>query len=387
LNFGTFDPSERVDDSSQRAGFYGETPATADYIAPTFAEPAGGPTGCHELTRIPALLGLLAAVVATTALPADVASAAPLATFTFSPETPLTQQPVTFTSTATTDPGVRIVSQEWDLNDDGTFDDASGPTAGFMFVRPGPQRVTLRVVDSLGLNDTESHRVVVGNRGPTASFISVPAAPAAGQPVTFVSTSTDPDGFIASYAWDLDFDGQFDDAGGSSVTVQFPASGHYVIGLRVTDDSGAFNTLVLAIDRGGAQALAASRLMNPFPIVRASGILGKRGLRLRSLSITAPVGATIRVRCAGRGCAFRGRTRSVRAGHSTAGPLSRTGRVVIRSLRRRVLRVGAKVRIYVSSNNAIGKYTRLKVRRNKPPARTDRCVLPASTTAINCPLP
>ncbi|MBW9269570.1 MAG: DUF1566 domain-containing protein [Candidatus Thiodiazotropha sp. (ex. Lucinisca nassula)] len=53
------------------------------------------------------------------------------------------------------------------------------------------------------------------------------------------SASSDADGTITSYAWDLDNDGFFDDASGN--TAEFPANeiGSFTIGLLVTDDSGA----------------------------------------------------------------------------------------------------------------------------------------------------
>ena len=77
------------------------------------------------------------------------------------------------------------------------------------------------------------------NAAPAASFTVSPATPGVGQAVTFASTSTDSDGTVESFAWDLDGDGAFDDATGATATRSFPAAGTYVVGLRVTDDDGA----------------------------------------------------------------------------------------------------------------------------------------------------
>jgi PKD repeat protein len=52
------------------------------------------------------------------------------------------------------------------------------------------------------------------------------------------SGSTDPGGAITAYAWDLDRDGQFDDATGATPTVTFPSAFTGFIGLQVTDADG-----------------------------------------------------------------------------------------------------------------------------------------------------
>ncbi|QDS96104.1 G8 domain protein [Roseimaritima multifibrata] len=53
----------------------------------------------------------------------------------------------------------------------------------------------------------------------------------------------DTDDGIAAYAWDLDGDGQYDDAYGQSLIHNFAAVGEYSIGLKVWDDDGANSTI------------------------------------------------------------------------------------------------------------------------------------------------
>ena len=81
------------------------------------------------------------------------------------------------------------------------------------------------------------------NVPPSASFLAFPGAPLAGDPVTLVSTSSDPDGPIASQLWDLNGDGIFADASGPTATTSFRTAGPHTVSLRVTDARGAFDPL------------------------------------------------------------------------------------------------------------------------------------------------
>jgi hypothetical protein len=56
------------------------------------------------------------------------------------------------------------------------------------------------------------------------------------------SGSTDPDNNIDCYEWDLDDDGEYDDASGVTTEVVFDDNGAYTMGLRVTDESGLSDT-------------------------------------------------------------------------------------------------------------------------------------------------
>ncbi len=64
-----------------------------------------------------------------------------------------------------------------------------------------------------------------------------------GSPITFDGTgSFDIDGEIVLYEWDLDNDGEYDDAIGATIPSAFSSPGAFTIRLRVTDDSGATDT-------------------------------------------------------------------------------------------------------------------------------------------------
>jgi YD repeat-containing protein len=181
-----------------------------------------------------------ASTVATRAV--MVTNRPPVAAFTSTPASPSTGDQVTFSSTST-DPDGSIASQAWDLDNDGQFDDGTAATATKAFSKPGTYTVGLKVTDDNGASATVTHTVTVANRPPVGSITSSPAAPKAGDTITFTSASSDPDGTIASQAWDLDNDGQFDDGTAATATKAFSKAGSYTVGLKVTDDSGASETV------------------------------------------------------------------------------------------------------------------------------------------------
>ena len=77
------------------------------------------------------------------------------------------------------------------------------------------------------------------NEDPTAAFDYSPSPVVAGREVEFdASKSTDPDGSIESYRWDLTGNGAIS-ARGETTTTTFESSGKQEITLTVTDDRGA----------------------------------------------------------------------------------------------------------------------------------------------------
>ena len=83
----------------------------------------------------------------------------------------------------------------------------------------------------------------VVNQPPVAQFTFAPPSPVAGQPVQFdASASYDPDGAIASYAWDFQNDGIVDRTG-VTPTWTFTAPGTYQVKLTVTDNRGATGSI------------------------------------------------------------------------------------------------------------------------------------------------
>jgi len=87
------------------------------------------------------------------------------------------------------------------------------------------------------------------NAPPTADFTASAKTPEVNQTITLdASNSTDVDGSITSYEWDLDGDGNYDDATGPEVDTEFNATGSVTVGLRVTDDDGATDTATVSVN-------------------------------------------------------------------------------------------------------------------------------------------
>ena len=79
-----------------------------------------------------------------------------------------------------------------------------------------------------------------GNQPPIAVASASPTSGQVPLTVTFNGTgSSDPDGSISTYSWDLDGDGLYDDASGATPSFTYTASGTYTARLRVTDNDGA----------------------------------------------------------------------------------------------------------------------------------------------------
>jgi YD repeat-containing protein len=165
---------------------------------------------------------------------------APAAAFSVDPVSPSTGDAVTFTSTST-DPDGPIASQQWDLDNDGQFDDGTGVTASRTFTKAGTYTIRLQATDTDGMSSVASQVVTVGGRPPVASFTVSPQTVATGEPASFdAAGSSDPDGTVQRYQWDLDGNGSYEtDTGASPQTSRFYAdAGNVVVGLLVTDDDG-----------------------------------------------------------------------------------------------------------------------------------------------------
>jgi hypothetical protein len=288
----------------------------------------------------------------------------PVASFTYAPAQPFTSQTITFTSTSQMANNI-----SWDLDGDGACDDATGTTATTSFEVAGQHSVTVCASDGIiPMPATQTQIVNVHNRPPTATFTYVPSNPVAGENVVLTSTAFDPDGPIASQTWDLDGDGAFDDGTGELVNHAFPRKGTYPLALRVVDRDGA-------VTIGRATVVVARKPFDNFPfdpLVHVISSPTSTGAHIDLLTVKAPKGAKVNVRCKGRGCPYKSKSTK-----------SKGKRIDVRKARRNY-RAGAVIEIRVTKTNTIGKFVRITIRDGKSPKRVDRCLTPGKSKPVAC---
>ncbi len=146
-----------------------------------------------------------------------------------------------FNSSASTDPDGTIASLLWDFGD-GSTSTAANPTHAY--ASADSYDVVLTVTDNDGGTHTDTQSVSVStNSAPNAAY-------------TFNCTnlacsfngsgSTDPDGTIASYAWD--WDDSTPQGSGASPNHTYAAAGGYDVTLTVTDNNGATDTVTNTVN-------------------------------------------------------------------------------------------------------------------------------------------
>lgn len=202
-------------------------------------------------TSAPAAPTPTVSATATPSTPAVTPTPTPTPSETMPPSAEATVAPLraSFTSTpsgtsvafhASTTGGDGKLSYSWDLGDGST---ATGDSVAHTYAGTGSYTVALTVTD--GTQSTTTSRsvsVYATNEPPTASFTTS----VSGMTVSVDgSASSDPDGSIASYAWDFGDDAT---ATGASATHAYTVTGEYAVRLTVTDDRGTRTSRVATVE-------------------------------------------------------------------------------------------------------------------------------------------
>ncbi|MDX9704024.1 MAG: PKD domain-containing protein, partial [Candidatus Auribacterota bacterium] len=165
---------------------------------------------------------------------------------------------ITFNASLSQDPdapcGDSIVSYQWDLDNDGQYDDGSGVTLAKTWAQlqaynlsypanrtTGLPRntVKVRVTDQYGASNTASTTLTIYDNRPFAVGTATPSLASCNQTVNFNATASyhgHPQRSIVSYEWDFQSDGTWD-ATGVTAQYSYGAYGTYSATLRVTDNN------------------------------------------------------------------------------------------------------------------------------------------------------
>jgi PKD repeat protein len=112
---------------------------------------------------------------------------------------------VMFDGSGSSDPNADLLTYDWDLDDDGSFDDAIGVTASMLFADNGVYSVRLRVSDPGGLSSVDTVAVTVKNVAPVITSLTGPQDPQqSGLSLTLNATFNDPgvaDTHTALWIW------------------------------------------------------------------------------------------------------------------------------------------------------------------------------------------
>src|SRR3954469_22287838 len=143
-------------------------------------------------------------------------------------------QKISFTSN---DSSGDIVRSAWDFDGNGRYD-GSGDSLDHRFDKPGTYKVGLRVTDSAKRTATANVTVTVRTSRAPVAVLDLPSdTVTVGDKVTAsAARSSDPDGKIVKYEYDLDGNGDWGEDG-KRHSITFDAPGDYSPGLRVTDDT------------------------------------------------------------------------------------------------------------------------------------------------------
>ena len=159
--------------------------------------------------------------------------------------------PITFDASGSSDPdaGDSIILYEWDIDNDGEFDDATGVNPTKTWNDDYSGTVTLRVTDSNGATDTASTTVTVNNVAPTVESITLPPDPVQiNTEISVKGTFSDPgidDTHTAVWNWDNETTSVgIVETGTVSGSHVYDTPGVYKVTLTVIDDDSGIGTLV-----------------------------------------------------------------------------------------------------------------------------------------------
>ncbi len=162
------------------------------------------------------------------------------------------------------DDGFRADYESEDVNGDAREarrDQTAQQLAGFGIDAPGVYDIRLQVEDLTGLTNEDSATITVHSLAPTTRMRASLSNVACNERVTFDASETThphPDVDVVRFEWDLDEDGQFDDAAGAVIQHRFDAfGGTHEVSVRAITNRGDSSTasVEVTVDQGNRPPL------------------------------------------------------------------------------------------------------------------------------------
>jgi PKD repeat protein len=176
---------------------------------------------------------------------------------------------VQFSSAGSSDPDGAITGYSWSFGNGQT---STSPNPSVVYTTPGVYTATLTVTDNSGATAARSTTVTVNaaNQPPVPVIAAAPLSGAAPLVVNLNGAgSSDPDGSIVSYSWNL---GNGQTATGPVAQATYTNPGSYTIRLTVVDDRGASRSTTTTVVAGATNlrpvaVLSALPTSGPAPLL------------------------------------------------------------------------------------------------------------------------
>lgn len=151
------------------------------------------------------------------------------------------------------------LTYEWDLNNDGNYDDADNINAFHTIEDDGVYTIGLRVTDAGGKSDTATARITVRNVAPQVEGVITDAPIDEGSRLSLEVQVIEPGADQLTYDFDWDGDGEYDELGVEQAAWDhlYPDDGVFTATVRVSDGDGGQDTYDFAV-----------RVDNVAPIIR-----------------------------------------------------------------------------------------------------------------------
>lgn len=169
----------------------------------------------------------------------------PTAVVTANPTVGLLPLEVTFNGSQSSDTDGKVVDYRWSFGDGSSASGSTLRKTSHVYQEEGTFTAMLTVLDDDMRTGTATVEIEVSSGIPRA--VITPSATTGMNPLTVVfdgSDSSDFDGTLVSYVWDL---GDGTTSTGETVTNTYPDGGRYLVTLTVTDNDGKSNTAEVEI--------------------------------------------------------------------------------------------------------------------------------------------